>query len=317
MRGETGPADAAIEAIDLTKSYGRIEAVRGIRFHVRRGECFGFLGPNGAGKSTTMRMIYRACPLGGGSLTILGLDVGDGRNDRRIKRRLGVVPQEYNLDERLSARENLAVFARFHRLRGTAARERTDRLLDEVGVADRADVPVELLSGGQKRRVQIARGLIGTPEILVLDEPTTGLDPQARNRLWDHLVALRRRATTLVLTTHYMDEAEKLCDRLVIMDEGRIAAEGSPAELIAAHVAPHVIELRLDDDAEMERARRSFAADVENTGRLAERLLLYTRDGDDLLRRVAPEWLGCQPTLRRSNLEDVFLRLTGHGLEAR
>ena len=305
-----------IEAHALSKAYGNFEAVRGIDFAVQRGECFGFLGPNGAGKSTTMRMIYRAAPVGGGSLRILGHEVGGGENDRAIKRRLGVVPQEYNLDERLSARENLEVFARFYGLRGAAAARRIDALLAFAAIEDRPDTRIEALSGGLKRRVQIARGLLGEPDILVLDEPTTGLDPQVRNALWDKLVELKRQGTTLVLTTHYMDEAERLCDRLVIMDQGRIVAAGTPAELIAAHVSSHVVELRLADPAAREAVRRRFAADVAGTGQLAERLLLYTSDGESLMHQVRREHPEVPATLRLANLEDVFLRITGHGLEA-
>ncbi|MAE77556.1 MAG: ABC transporter [Planctomycetes bacterium] len=226
---------AIIRASNLRKNYGDFEAVRGISFAVNKGECFGFLGPNGAGKTTTMRMIYRAAPIGGGRLEVLGLDVGAGGNDRAIKRRLGVVPQEYNLDERLSARENLTVFARFYELYGPAAAARVAELLAFVGLEERPDLPVAALSGGLKRRVQIARGLLGDPDIVVLDEPTTGLDPTARNALWERLLELKGRGVTLVLTTHYMDEAYRLCDRLMIMDRGVIIAEGCPDELITAH----------------------------------------------------------------------------------
>ena len=305
----------AIEAKNLRKTYGALEAVRGIDFSVHRGECFGFLGPNGAGNTTTMRMIYRATPIGEGSLTILGLDVGVGTNDRAIKRRLGVVPQEYNLDERLSVRENLTVFGRFYGLRGGPAQTRIDRLLRFAALTDRSDTPVQHLSGGLKRRVQIARGLLGDPDILVLDEPTTGLDPAVRNALWQQLVELKRRDTTLVLTTHYMDEAEKLCDRLVIMDRGGIVAHGSPAELIAQHVTSHVVELHIESEAELESVRQRHASAVSRTARLAERLLLYTDRGEDIIQRVVHESPHVVATLRRSNLEDVLLEITGHGLE--
>jgi lipooligosaccharide transport system ATP-binding protein len=307
-------SDTVIEARDLRKQYGALEAVAGIDFEVVRGECFGFLGPNGAGKSTTMRMLYRATPVDSGTLRILDLDVGRGRNDRLIKRRLGVVPQEYNLDERLSARENLQVFARFYGLYGKAAARRVDELLGFVGLEDRPDAPIVQLSGGQKRRVQIARGLLGSPEILVLDEPTTGLDPTARHALWERLVDLKRRDVTLVLTTHYMDEAEKLCDRLVIMDRGRIVAEGSPAALIAAYATSHVVELRIEDEAELERVEAVLADGARRCGRLAQRLLLYTDDGEGLIRRVVHDHPELVATLRHSNLEDVFLEITGRGL---
>ena len=313
----------AIEASDLRKSYGDFEAVAGIDFAVRRGECFGFLGPNGAGKTTTMRMIYRATPIGGGELTILGLAVGDGQNDRAIKRRLGVVPQEYNLDERLSARQNLRVFARFYGLYGSAAEERIDELLDFAALSDRPDAPILTLSGGLKRRVQIARGLLGDPDILVLDEPTTGLDPSVRNTLWSQLTQLKRRQTTLVLTTHYMDEAEKLCDRLVIMDRGAIVAHGSPAELIAGHVTSHVVELRSSDPGFLQSLAEDLTKDltkdqggeVARTAQLAERLLLYSDHGEELIQRVFGQAPAIEATLRRCNLEDVFLAITGHGLD--
>ena len=307
-------AEPIIEARALSKRYGELEAVRGIDFAIERGECFGFLGPNGAGKSTTMRMIYRATPLGGGSLRILGHEVGAGENDRAIKRRLGVVPQEYNLDERLSARENLQVFARFYGLGRQAAAERVAELLAFVALEDRPDAPIQTLSGGLKRRVQIARGLLGKPEILVLDEPTTGLDPQVRNALWEKLIELKRQGTTLVLTTHYMDEAEKLCDRLVIMDQGRIVAQGSPRELIRAHVTPYVVELRAPDPRVTAELEAVLVERVSYTGRLAERLLLYTGDGESLMREVVRGHPEIVATLRHATLEDVFLRITGRGL---
>ena len=305
----------AIEARGLRKSYGDFEAVRGIDFDVPQGECFGFLGPNGAGKTTTMRMIYRAAPIGGGEMTILGLAVGAGENDRAIKRRLGVVPQEYNLDERLSARENLRVFARFYGLYGRAAATRIDELLSFAALDDRPDIPILALSGGLKRRVQIARGLLGDPDIVVLDEPTTGLDPGVRNTLWTQLVELKRQNTTLVLTTHYMEEAEKLCDRLVIMDRGAIVAQGSPAELIADHATTHVVELRGDDPAGMETIAAQADALVTRKAHLAERLLLYSDHGEELIRQVVRDAPAIEATLRRSNLEDVFLEITGHGLD--
>ncbi len=307
-------AEPIIEARNLSKRYGALEAVRGIDFAIERGECFGFLGPNGAGKSTTMRMIYRSTPLGGGSLRILGYEVGTGAHDREIKRRLGVVPQEYNLDERLSARENLAVFARFYGLHGQAAAERVAELLAFVAIEDRPDAPIQTLSGGFKRRVQIARGLLGKPDILVLDEPTTGLDPQVRNTLWDRLIALKRDGTTLLLTTHYMDEAEKLCDRLVIMDQGRIVAQGSPRELIRAHATPYVVELRAPDPQATAALEPVFIQRASYTGRLAERLLLYTADGEGLLREVVHGHPEVVATLRHATLEDVFLRITGRAL---
>jgi lipooligosaccharide transport system ATP-binding protein len=301
----------ALEAVEVR--YGKQVALHDVTTRVQGG-AIGLLGPNGAGKSTTMRMLYRAAPIGDGRLRILGYDVGDGRNDRAIKRRMGVVPQEYNLDERLTARENLRVFARFYRLYGRDAAARVDEVLGFVAVADRADTLVEELSGGLKQRVQIARGLLGEPDILVLDEPTTGLDPVVRNALWERLVELRRGGTTLVLTTHYMDEAEKLCDRLVIMDRGDIVAEGSPAALIAEHATAHVLDLRVSDPAAREAIRDQLAARVERTAQVGDRLLLYANHGDELTREVTREHPDIVTTLRPGNLEDVFLRLTGHGL---
>ena len=307
--------DSVIEAHGLRKHYGSFEAVGGIDFRVQRGECFGFLGPNGAGKSTTMRMIYRAIPVGGGQLRILGHEVGTGANDRAIKRRIGVVPQEFNLDERLSARDNLQVFARFYGLYGRAAAERVDQVLAAMALQDRHHAAIETLSGGLKRRVQIARGLLGNPDILVLDEPTTGLDPTVRNILWNQLFELKRGNTTLILSTHYMDEAEKLCDRLVIMDGGRIIAAGTPPELIDAHTAPYVVELRVSDaDADATIAAR-FATHIVHHQRVAERLLLYTDDGEGLLHAVVQGFPDYMATLRHANLEDVFVRITGRALD--
>jgi len=303
-----------IEARGLTKHFGDLEAVAGIDFGVRRGECFGFLGPNGAGKSTTMRMIYRATPIGSGSLRILGLEAGEAGNDRNIKRRLGVVPQEDNLDQELTVRENLEVFARFHRLPRQAAERRIAELLEFGGLIEKANVRTIALSGGLRRRTLIARGLIGTPDIVVLDEPTTGLDPQARHRLWEQLVELKRRDTTLVLTTHYMEEAEKLCDRLVIMDRGKIVAEGKPADLIRSYSAPFVVEVRSESDEELQAAERQFSVTIAQQRRLGDRVLLYTGDGEGLIADVVHHFPRCEATLRRATLEDVFLEISGRSL---
>ncbi|MEM7245149.1 MAG: ABC transporter ATP-binding protein [Acidobacteriota bacterium] len=305
----------AVLAEGLTKTYGELRAVAGIDFRIEKGECFGLLGPNGAGKSTTMRMIYRATPVGGGRLEVLGHPVSDGPNDREVKRRLGVVPQEQNLDEYMSARENLRVFTRFFGLGRADAERRVEELLEFVGLSDRSEAPVITLSGGLKRRLQVARGLLGRPDLLVLDEPTTGLDPQARNRLWQQLVELSRGDTTLVLSTHYMDEAEKLCDRLLIMDAGKVVDEGSPDALIDRHVAPQVVELRLQADDDIEALEEQWRPRVTATGRLPSRLLLYVDDGEGLLASAVTAHPDLQATLRRSHLEDVFLALTGRGLE--
>ena len=233
--------DPVILASGLTKRFDTFTAVDAIDFAVERGECFGFLGPNGAGKTTTMRMIYGASPITAGSLLLMGIEAAGGQRSREIKQRIGVIPQEDNLDHELTVTENLRVFCRFHGLSGADARARVGELLEFVQLTDKADAKVMMLSGGMKRRLMIARGLIGDPSIIVLDEPTTGLDPGARHNLWERLYDLRKRQVTLLLTTHYMDEAEQLCDRLVIMDRARIVATGSPRQLIAEHyriVAP-------------------------------------------------------------------------------
>jgi lipooligosaccharide transport system ATP-binding protein len=306
--------DVLIHAKGLTKQFGNFTAVDGIDFELRRGEAFGFLGPNGAGKSSTMRMIGCVSPPSGGELTILGLDpVADGP---AIRARLGVVPQEDTLDVELTVRENLLVYGRYFGLSRSVIAERTARLLDFVQLSERAGDQVEPLSGGMKRRLTIARSLINEPEILILDEPTTGLDPQARHVVWDRLFRLKQQGVTLILTTHYMDEAEQLCDRLVVMDGGRIAAEGSPRELIDAYSTPEVLELRFHVSDHDQAAEKVANVPSERMEVLADRILLYVRDGDVTL--TAVRGLGLEPVtslVRRSTLEDVFLRLTGRRLE--
>jgi lipooligosaccharide transport system ATP-binding protein len=306
--------DVLIRARGLTKRFGDFTAVDGIDFALRRGEVFGFLGPNGAGKSSTMRMIGCVSPRTGGELTILGLDPdSDGP---AIRARLGVVPQEDTLDVELTVRENLLIYGRYFGLRRDIIAERTERLLDFVQLSERASDQVEPLSGGMKRRLTIARSLISEPEILLLDEPTTGLDPQARHVVWDRLYRLKNSGVTLVLTTHYMDEAEQLCDRLVVMDRGKIAAEGSPRELIARYSTPEVLELRFGLDEREQAAEKLADAPAERMEVLADRILLYAADGDVAL--AAVRGLGLEPAnslIRRSTLEDVFLRLTGRRLE--
>jgi lipooligosaccharide transport system ATP-binding protein len=307
-------SEVLVRARGLTKRFGDFMAVDGIDFDLYRGEAFGFLGPNGAGKSSTMRMIGCVSPPSGGELTILGRDpVRDGS---AIRARLGVVPQEDTLDVELTVRENLLVYGRYFGLPRKVIRERTDALLDFVQLSDRARDKVDPLSGGLKRRLTIARSLINEPEILILDEPTTGLDPQARHVVWDRLFRLKQRGVTLILTTHYMDEAEQLCDRLVVMDHGRFAAEGSPRDLIARYCSPEVLELRFGPD------RHELAADklrdfpAERAEVLADRILLYVTDGDDALAAVRSTGLEPLTSLvRRGTLEDVFLRLTGRRLE--
>jgi lipooligosaccharide transport system ATP-binding protein len=303
-----------IRARGLVKRFGSFTAVDGIDFDVSRGEAFGFLGPNGAGKSSTMRMIGCVSPPSGGELSILGLDpVTDGP---AIRARLGVVPQEDTLDVELTVRENLLIYGRYFGLSREVIGDRTTQLLEFVQLSDRAGDQVEPLSGGMKRRLTIARSLINEPDILLLDEPTTGLDPQARHAVWDRLFRLKQQGVTLVLTTHYMDEAEQLCDRLVVMDGGKIAAGGSPRELIGRYSTPEVLELRFDPGEHELAADKLAAIPTERREVLADRILLYVTDGDATL--AAVRQLGLEPLtslVRRSTLEDVFLRLTGRRLE--
>jgi len=303
-----------IRARGLVKRFGEFTAVDGIDFDLCRGEAFGFLGPNGAGKSSTMRMIGCVSPPSGGELSILGLDpVADGAV---IRARLGVVPQEDTLDLELTVRESLLVYGGYFGLSRETIRERTAHLLDFVQLSDRAEDQVEPLSGGMKRRLTIARSLINEPEILLLDEPTTGLDPQARHAVWDRLFRLKQQGVTLILTTHYMDEAEQLCARLVVMDRGKIAAEGSPRELIERYSTPEVLELRFEPDRHQVAADKLASVPAERREVLADRILLYVTDGDATLAAVRS--LGLEPLtslVRRSTMEDVFLRLTGRRLE--
>jgi lipooligosaccharide transport system ATP-binding protein len=307
-------ADYLIRARGLRKVFGDFVAVDGIDFELSRGEVFGVLGPNGAGKSSTMRMIGCVSPRSGGELTILGLD--PERSGPVIRARLGVVPQEDTLDLELTVRENLLIYGRYFGLPRDVIRERTAALLDFVQLSERGSDQVEPLSGGMKRRLTIARSLISDPEILLLDEPTTGLDPQARHVVWDRLYRLKQQGVTLVLTTHYMDEAEQLCDRLVVMDRGRIAAEGSPRDLITRYSTPEVLELRFALDQQDQAAEKLADVPAERMEVLADRILLYISDGDGAL--AAVRRLGLEPAtslVRRSTLEDVFLRLTGRRLE--
>ena len=308
----TMPDTPYIEARGLTKRFGDFTAVAGVDFAVDRGEAFGFLGPNGAGKSSTMRMISCVSPATSGTLTVLGLDPrADGP---AIRGRLGVVPQDDTLDGELTVRENLVVYARYFDIPRAAARAKADQLLEFVQLAERADDKVEPLSGGMKRRLTIARSLVNDPEVLLLDEPTTGLDPQARHVVWERLYRLKQQGVTLVLTTHYMDEAEQLCDRLVIMDAGRIVASGSPRELIAEHSTREVLELRLAD-GDAPRVEAHLAAVAERIEVLPDRVLVYTDNGDKANDELHAR--GVQPVstlVRRSSLEDVFLRLTGRSL---
>ena len=305
-------AEALVRASGLRKSYGDFEAVRGIDIEVRRGEAFGFLGPNGAGKSSTMRMVAAVSPPSGGELRILGMD--PATEGPQIRARLGVCPQEDTLDVELNVRDNLFVYGRYFGLARSESSARADELLRFFQLGDKAKAKVEDLSGGLKRRLTIARSLINQPELLLLDEPTTGLDPQARHLLWDKLFRLKQEGVTLVLTTHYMDEAEQLCDRLVVMDKGCIVAEGSPLDLIRQYSTREVTELRFGVGQHEALADR-VAGLAERVEVLPDRLLLYTDDGEDTLARVREIGLDPRAVLvRRSTLEDVFLHLTGRSL---
>ncbi|MGH3621685.1 MAG: ABC transporter ATP-binding protein [Sciscionella sp.] len=296
----------------LVKSFGEFEAVRGLDIEVRCGEAFGFLGPNGAGKSSTMRMVACVSPRSAGTLSVLGMDPDvDGP---RIRARIGVVPQQDNLDLELTVRQNLHVYGRYFGLSRPQVREKARELLEFAQLTDRAEDRVEPLSGGMKRRLTIARSLVNDPELLLLDEPTTGLDPQARHLLWGRLFQLKQAGVTLLITTHYMDEAEQLCDRLVVMDGGRIAAEGSPAELIAEYSTREVLELRIQPDEQAQVVLRLDGL-ADRVEALPDRVLLYTDDGEAALNAVHQRGLRPVSSLvRRSTLEDVFLRLTGRSL---
>jgi len=305
-------APPVITARGLRKTYGSAVAVDDISFEVAAGESFGLLGPNGAGKSTTMRMVGAVSTRTGGDLGILGLD--PDRHGPEIRSRLGVVPQADNLDMELRVRDNLVVYGRYFGLPRAHVRARADELLEFAQLADRATAKVDDLSGGMKRRLTIARALINDPRILLLDEPTTGLDPQARHILWDRLFRLKEQGTTLVLTTHYMDEAEQLCDRIVVVDGGRIMAEGPPAELIRRYSSREVLEVRFGGGRN-ERAAELLAGVGDRIEVLPDRVLVYSDDGEGALARITGEGHAPLTTLvRRSSLEDVFLRLTGRSL---
>jgi lipooligosaccharide transport system ATP-binding protein len=308
----TGAEESMIRAVDLHKSFGAFEAVRGIDVDVRRGESFGFLGPNGAGKSSTMRMIAAVSPVTSGELRILGMDPAvDGPS---IRGRIGVCPQEDTLDTELNVRDNLYIYGRYFGIPRAEVRQRCEELLEFVQLTEKAGAKVEDLSGGMKRRLTIARSLINRPDVLLLDEPTTGLDPQARHVVWDRLFRLKQQGVTLVLTTHYMDEAEQLCDRLVVMDKGLIVAEGSPSELIRAHSTREVAELRFRI-GEHEAVAPKLEDLAERLEVLPDRILLYTQDGEEAIAKVHERGLDPVMSLvRRSSLEDVFLRLTGRTL---
>ena len=304
--------ETVIDARGLRKQYGNFTAVSDIDFSVARGAFFGMLGPNGAGKTTTMRMVYRVTPITAGRLTILGLEAG--QDDRTIKARLGVVPQIDNLDEELNVLENLLIYARYHNITGETAKQRALGLLDFLELSGKKHADVRSLSGGMKRRLTLARGLMNDPEIVILDEPTTGLDPQVRVILWDKLEELRARGVTLVMSTHYMDEAERLCDHLVIMDEGHIVSRGGPRDMVAQHASRDVLEGRLESPDE-----QAFNDVVAQQGltvvRTSERVSIFAADGRQVLHQLEQAGITLvRPFVRPGNLEDVFLTLTGRSL---
>lgn len=305
-------SEILVSAHGLRKTFGDFVAVDGIDFSIHTGESFGFLGPNGAGKTSTMKMVSAVSTPSAGSISIFGLDPKD--HGPEIRAQLGVVPQDDTLELELSVMDNLMMFGRYFDLPRSVIKERAAELLEFAQLTEKRNEPVDKLSGGMKRRLTIARSLINRPQLLILDEPTTGLDPQARHLLWERLYRLKSEGVTLIITTHYMDEAEQLCDRLVVMDKGRIVAEGSPRELIAAHSTREVLELRfgIESHERWHDVLRPFADKVEV---LPDRILLYVHDGDDALRAVHSA--GHAPAsglVRRSSLEDVFLSLTGRTL---
>jgi lipooligosaccharide transport system ATP-binding protein len=306
----TAASNSLIEANGLTKRFGDFTAVDSIDFAVRPGETFGFLGPNGAGKTSTMRMISAVSPVSGGTLRVLGRDPAvDGA---AIKERMGVVPQQDTLDFELTVYENILVYGRYFGIPKDVIKRRADELLEFVQLNERRESKVEPLSGGMKRRLTIARALVNEPELLLLDEPTTGLDPQARHVLWDRLYRLKQQGVTQVLTTHYMDEAEQLCDRLVVMDQAKIVAEGSPRELVERYVQREVVELRFADEPSVDGKLEGLGERMEV---LADRILIGTDDGDGTAHAVHERGVPVESVLvRRSTLEDVFLTLTGRTL---
>lgn len=301
-----------IQAFALTKKFDDFTAVDGIDFHVDEGESFGFLGPNGAGKTSTMRMIGAVSPSTSGELRVLGMD--PMTQGTELRGRLGVVPQEDNLDTELTVVDNLVMYGRYFNLSRTVIRERIDELLEFVKLEEKRDAKVNALSGGMKRRLIIARALINNPQLLILDEPTTGLDPQARHVLWDRLYRLKQEGVTLIITTHYMDEAEQLCDRLVVMDKAQIVAEGSPLSLISEHAPREVVELRFPVGV-LETVEDQLHSKAKRAEILPDRALLYTDDADATIAEIHGDGLDPETILvRRSTLEDVFLRLTGRSL---
>lgn len=301
-----------VEAKGLTKKYGNFVAVNNIDFHVLEGECFGFLGPNGAGKTTTVKMIYCFSPVTSGTLKVMGMDVRQHQRD--IKARLGVVPQENNLDLELTVRQNLLIYAGYFDIVGAEAEKRADELLEFFGLTDKKNTPVNNLSGGMKRRLTIARALINKPGLLILDEPTTGLDPQARHLVWQQLRELKNKGITLLLTTHYLEEADRLCDRLIIMDKGKILDQGDPRALVKKHAGDEVLELSVPEDQRkclLKRVQKDICGHLN----LGSNLYLFPKNGKMLLARLQNENFTLRyQLLRPANLEDVFFKLTGRGL---
>lgn len=297
-----------IEASGLTKRYGELVAVDGIDFAIRSGECYGFLGPNGAGKTTTVKMIHCFAPVTSGDLRVFGMDVRE--KPREIKTRIGVCQQEDNLDPDFSVHRNLLVFARYFGIPAPEALTRSKELLDFMGLWERRNDRIRELSGGLKRRLVIARALVNDPDLLILDEPTTGLDPQSRHQVWDRVRTLRKQGKTILLTTHYMDEAQTLCDRLVIMDHGRILVEGAPAELVHSRVGREVVEVWGYPPELVELAKsRGWSHEIDT-----DRLFIYTDSGEPVLSAIAGKYAVERCTVRMAGLEDLFLRLTGREL---
>ncbi|WP_429885811.1 ABC transporter ATP-binding protein [Geoalkalibacter halelectricus] len=306
--GEDPSAAWVIEAENLEKSYGTFKAVDGLSFRVKRGECFGLLGPNGAGKTTSIRMLYGYSPMGAGRLRVFGRDLEP--NLRAVKQRMGICQQEDNLDPDLSVRENLLVYARYFDLPRAEARTRADELLKFFALDHRGGANIRELSGGMKRRLMVARAIINRPDLVILDEPTTGLDPQSRHQVWQRLEDLKHRGLTILLTTHYMDEAARLCDRLIIVDRGKVLVEGAPEALIAAHVGREVIEVNRPDEP-LRRFLHERRCAFEDLG---ARLVVYNHGSDDLFLHLTRDFCPGGCTLRQATLEDVFLRLTGREL---
>jgi lipooligosaccharide transport system ATP-binding protein len=302
------PGQPVIEAKDLLKKFGGVVAVNGISFHIEAGECFGILGPNGAGKTTTVRMVYGFSPMDGGTLQAFGLDIS--RDWRQIKSRIGVCQQDNSLDPDLTVLENLEVFARYFNISKKQAREKATELLSFIALDHRLGATVSELSGGLMRRLVLARALINDPELLILDEPTTGLDPQSRHQLWDRLEGLRKKGISILLTTHYMEEASQLCDRLIIIDHGLILVEGKPRELIREHVGRDVIEID-NPSQDLRSFIHSHHLTFEDLG---HRLLVYSEDRGELFQKITHDYCreGC--IMRMATLEDVFLKFTGRDL---